>query len=382
MTLYGDQMHQTLGATLVVNGIEIQGFSDAMLEHSRITLPALPVGEYDMHVKNNLGVVLPMGRFVVRDPPTYPDGEFAIPGRIESLEYDMERDVFYAVAWDLGATFEAFRLRFDGTQWHRDTIAVAAPQAISLNDDATKLLVTTDNCGVQEVDPDTLQVLHTASKDGCFSEYFGMAVGLANGRMLIGDTNQWPTVYDYPGFSTSTIQFPQVHTPNYTLSRSRERLIWAESPTISSPRQLYFYDLPTNSFSQVMPHDPQTYFLAWNLAISGDGHRMMHRQDVYEDGQYLGSIQGLTSSLLSPALTTAGERAVVLDPDSDTLALFDLGDGPDFPKIGDIATFPDDVGGGIRVALLPDASVAFAFTTTFSSGGNISGFKLYVRNLP
>ena len=131
-----------------------------------------------------------------------------------------------------------------------------------------------------------------------------------------------------------------------------------------------------------MPHDPQTYFLAWNLAISGDGHRMMHRQDVYEDGQYLGSIQGLTSSLLSPALTTAGERAVVLDPDSDTLALFDLGDGPDFPKIGDIATFPDDVGGGIRVALLPDASVAFAFTTTFSSGGNISGFKLYVRNLP
>jgi hypothetical protein len=381
--MYGEQMHQTLGATLVINGIEVSGFTDVMLEHSRITLPALPAGEYDMHVKNKLGLVLPMGRVVVRDPPTYADGEVAMPGRIEALDYDMERDAFYAVSPQAspGASFEAWRLRFAGGQWHREVIPVAEPQGLSLNVDGTKLFVTSVSCTVNEVDPDTLQVLHTAARPGCFVDYFGMVVGLSNGRTVVADTNQWPTVYDYPSFSTSTIQFPLlVHSPTYALSRNRERLLWAGQPTISPPRTLHAYDVATDSFTQVAVHDPGTYFIAHLLALSGDGHRFMHSQDVYEDAQYIGSVQTSASSLVNPALTTSGHRAVVLNPDTDVLELFDLGNGPSFPKLGDVATLPDDVGAG-RILLLPDDRVAFAFTTTLGPGG-VSGYKLYVRNLP
>jgi hypothetical protein len=324
-----------------------------------------------------------MGRFVVRDAPTYADGEVALPARIEALEYDAERDAFYAVSSEAspGSGFEAWRLRFAGGQWHRDAIAVAEPQGLSLHVDGTKLFVTSANCTVHEVDPDTLQVLHTAAKSGCFDEYFGMVVGLANGRTVVADTNQWPTVYDYPSFSTSTIQFPLlVHSPTYALSRNRERLLWAGQPTISPPQPLHFYDAATNSFTQVAVHDPATYFVAPLLALSGDGHRFMHRQDVYQDAQYIGSLQGSPDALVNPALTTAGERALILNPDTDVLELFDLGSGPSFPKLGDVATLPDDVGAG-RVLLLPDDRVAFAFTTTLGPSG-VSGYKLYVRNLP
>jgi len=380
--LYGEEMHQTLGTTLVINGIEVSGFTDAMLEHSRITLPALPVGEYDMHVKNNLGVVIPMGRFVVRNAPTYPDGEFAIHGRVEALDYDMERDVFYVVSWDLnsGQDLQAYRLRFDGAQWHRDAIAVTEPRAVSLNVDGTKLFVTSSHCGVHEVDPDTLQVVHSTSRTDCFNDYFGMVVGLANGRTVIADTNQWPTVYDYPPLAPSTLQFPlDVHSPTYTLSRNRGCLLWAGQPTISSPRPLHSYNVETNTFSQIAVHDPETYFLAPLLALSGDGHRFMHREDVYENGQYIGTVQGSGNPLATPTLTTVGDRAVVLNPDTGELELFDLSNGPNFPKLDDVATLPD---AGIgRLTLLPDDSVVFAFMVKADLSSHFT-FKLYVRNLP
>jgi hypothetical protein len=373
-------LHQTLGATLVINGIEVQGFTEAMLGHSRITLPALPVGEYDMHIKNKLGLVQPMGRFVVRAAPTYPDGEVALPGRIEAIEYDMERDAFYAVSTALPtATTEAWRLHFDGTQWHRDTIAAPATQSIALNADGTKLIVTSANCIVREVDPDTLQVLAMTARPGCFGEYYGFAAGLADGRVLIGDTDQWPEIYDYPSLDLSTIQLPFLYSPHYVLNATHERLLWAETPGISPPRELFYYDLRTNAATQVIAVDPQTWFLSWNLAISGDGERVMHRQDVYQGGQYIGSIHGLTDTMITPALTKAGDRAVVLDPQSDVLALFDLSAGPNFPKIGDLATLDDTVGQS-RIVLLPDDSVAFAFTVI--STGVATDFKLYVRNLP
>lgn len=99
-------------------------------------------------------------------------------------------------------------------------------------------------------------------------------------------------------------------------------LLWAETPGICAPRELYQYDLRNNSFSQIIIVDFQTWLLSWNLAISGDGRRVMHRQDVYEDGEYIGSISGLTDTLISPALTTAGDRALVLDPLTDVVALF------------------------------------------------------------
>jgi hypothetical protein len=384
VTFYGNRLDQTLGATLVINGIEVHGFAESMANRARITLPVLPVGEYTMHIKNNLGVVIPMSRFVVRQPPSYPDADVATPGRIESLEYDAERDAFYGVSYsELTGVFSAWRMRFDGAQWHTDTIDGApGAESVAMNVDGTKLFVAGPNCIVREVNPATLQITQTAQRSSCFSEFWGLSLGLADGRILVGNNSQWPTVYEYPSFVDTTTPFPFISTPHYKLNRNRDRLLWAETPTISAPRHLFFYDLPTDTFSPIIVQDPDTYMFSWNIAISDDGHRMMHRRDVYEDGQYVGSVSAsLTNAFISPALTHDGEHAVIFDPDTHVLALYDLGTGPNFPKIGDIDTLPDSTRAQTRIALLPDDSVAFTFTTLLGQNG-VTGYSLYVRNLP
>jgi hypothetical protein len=127
-------------------------------------------------------------------------------------------------------------------------------------------------------------------------------------------------------------------------------------------------------------HDSDAHFLPGLLAISGDGARIMHRRDVYQEGQYIGSLQAVSHPYLAPALTRAGGRAVVLQPDTDTLSLYDLTHGPNFAKITDVSVL-GDVGYANRIALLPNDRVAFLFTSLTSIGGNTT-FRLYVRNLP
>jgi hypothetical protein len=90
-------------------------------------------------------------------------------------------------------------------------------------------------------------------------------------------------------------------------------------------------------------------------------------------------VQGSGNPLATPTLTTVGDRAVVLNPDTGELELFDLSNGPNFPKLDDVATLPD---AGIgRLTLLPDDSVVFAFMVKADLSSHFT-FKLYVRNLP
>jgi hypothetical protein len=380
VTLYGDFLHLTYQGTLIINGTEVQGFSNEFVNQTQITLPPLPAGEYSVRIKNNLGIVQPMSRVVVRPAPTYPDVDAAIDGRVESFEYDAERDVFYVVSWDLdyAHTNQIHRLRFDGSTWQKDTIAAVAPQAVSLDVDGNKLLVTAANCTVLEFDPDTLALLLSTTKPSCSSEVFGLVHGVADARVLVGDTNQWPTVWTYPSYTQCTL--PSAHSPVHLLNYDRNRMLWAEAPTISAPNELYLYNAIAGTSQEISVHDSDAHFLPGLLAISGDGARIMHRRDVYQEGQYIGSLQAASHPYLAPALTRAGSRAVVLQPDTDTLSLYDLTHGPNFAKITDVSVL-GDVGYANRIALLPNDRVAFLFTSLTSIGGNTT-FRLYVRNLP
>jgi hypothetical protein len=383
VTLYGSALQHTVGGTLLVDGAEVQGFSDSIENRARITLPALTVGEHELRVRNNLGIERSSARFVVRPAPTYPDGEVDILGRIESLEYDAERDAFYVVSWNLNYSqdFDAYRLRYDGTQWQRDAIPVTDPMAVSLNVDGTRLYVTKADCGVVELDPATFAVLQTRTAPYCSYEFYGMVHGLADGRIFVGDTNQWPTVYNYPAFTVASYQFGDLYSPIDLLNGTRERLLWAESPSISGPHELYIYDVATSSFQEVAIHDPETYFLSWYLGISGNGQRVMHGADVYDGGQYIGTLQDMLPLRPNPALTWDGSRAVVFNTNTNTLSVFDLTSGPNFPLVTNVMTPPDTIGTANVLRLLPNDSVAFLFSIRYVSQDNYV-FKAYVRNLP
>lgn len=378
VTLYGKELHQTYQGTLIINDTEVTSFTDTYIDQARITLPALPAGEYSVKVKNNLGIVQPMGRVVVRPAPTYTDTEIAIDGRVESFEYDAERDAFYVVSWDLdyGHSFQVHRLRHNGGVWQKDPIAATSPQAVSLSSDGSRLLITTANCGIMEFDPDSLTLLQTNTKPSCHYEILGLVHGLADGDIIVGNTNQWPTTWTYPSFDIVTL--PDISDPIHVLNYERNRMVWAESPTILRPHALYLYDTIGGVSREIAVHDPDTYFLFGLIAISGDGMRLMHKGDVYHDGAYIGSVSP-AHPYMAPALTRRGDRAVVLNPDNDTLSLYDLNGGPSFAKIADI-TLPGDIGYANRLALSPNDRVVFAFAVTSASG--INAYRLYVRNLP
>jgi hypothetical protein len=382
VTLYGDALQHTVGGTLLVDGVEVQGFTDSFATHARITLPDLPVGEHELRVRNNLGIERGAARFVVREQPTYSDTEFDFPGRVESFEYDTERDVFYIVSWDLdyGHAYDAYRLRYDGSQWQRDAIPVTTPLAVSLNVDGTRLYVTSQDCSVTELDPETFAVLQTNTKPSCYYERFEMVRGLADGRMLVADTGGFPTVYNYPAFTVVSPTFPSLDSAIHVLNHTRERMLWAESPTITGPREVYIYDVPTRSMQEVAVHDPNTYFLPGFLSISGDGQRFMHGADVYDAGQYIGSLQHAGTDYFHPALTYDGTRAVAFDRNTHRLSVFDLTDGPNFPAVTELLTInPINVGSTLK--LLPNDRVALFFTVHYNSP-QPNVFRAYIRNLP
>jgi hypothetical protein len=46
VTLFGSALQQTAGGTLLIDSVEVQGFTDSSQARARISLPSLPVGEY------------------------------------------------------------------------------------------------------------------------------------------------------------------------------------------------------------------------------------------------------------------------------------------------------------------------------------------------
>jgi hypothetical protein len=389
--LLGDQLHLAAGR-LYVNNVQVTGLARESSSKARAELPALTAGEYTVTATNALGIERQSARLIVRDPPAHPDGEVTLPGRAYSLEYDPERDVFYGVFYTDGGTYVArrFHRQADAT-WQFDVISVPNPRALTLTLGGERLLVTSNNCTVYELDPVTLQTLTSAAKSYCYYEDMGLIAAMTDGQVLVANTNQWSSVWLYPGFNQQYQLLPSIHSPIGVVSHDRSRMLWAEGPSISGPRELYVLDMlggaasSAPSWSGVGINDSSTYFLRSNLAISGDGLRFMHREDVYNEFYtYVGSLQGISGPGLTPALSRRGTRAAVYNDLTDELSLFDVSTGTSFPALNLIGTFGEEVT-PLQLGYYPDDAAVFLLgmvRTGFSGGTNTYDYRLFVRQVP
>jgi hypothetical protein len=167
-------------------------------------------------------------------------------------------------------------------------------------------------------------------------------------------------------------------------SHDRSRMLWAELPTISPPNELYVFDAlggpsdATPTATLVPLHDWETHFNRTNLAISGDGSRLMHRQDVYNNSyQYVGSVAPRNIWFL-PALSWRGTRAAIYNNDTDELTLYDVSTDNNFSSLGVIDTFSAD-SVALQLMYHPTDAALFVWGGSTAPGAN---YRLFVRELP
>lgn len=366
ITLRGTGLLQAAGSSIMIGTTEIPTFTIVDDAEIQIDVPGMAIGEYTFKIADTLGLAADSGRLVVRAAPVYQDVVVSINGRPESIEFDPERDAFYGVFWNLdyASGKVAQRIRFDGSQWAVDDLAVSSPLAVGLTGDGTELLVTTSSCDVVHLDPVTLAVNSTTAYTGtCMSDIFGMINGFDDGQILVADTNQWPTVWEFPSYTAFSA--PSIHNPISIRSRNRNAMLWAESPTISAPRDIYMYSSKTDTFTAFSVQDTGTYFSPYNLAINADGSRMIHKFDVYGGNQaYIGSLDGLTyNSLDRVGISPDGLRALRFSFDTKNLSVFDLssGTGPFAQSGSDIVLPAGTFDAAYNVEMSYDGSTGFVF---------------------
>jgi hypothetical protein len=386
VTLKGSGLMQAAGLSMEIGSTTTSSFSIVDDNEISIEIPALPAGEYSFRLLDTLGIASTSGRLLVKTAPTYQETVIPIHGRPESIEYDPERDAFFAVLWNLdyGSDYVAQRIRFDGVKWTVVDLSVQKPLAVGLTVDGSELLVTTANCEVVHVNPDTLAITSTNRyPDSCRYERFGMVNSFDDGQILIADTEQWSSAWEYPSFENFSA--PIIHTPISIRTRNRNAMLWAESPTTTGPRSIYYYSSKTDSFTQFAVQDSETYFLAYNLAISDDGKRVIHKADVYDENQnYIGSLDGVTYNGLDRiGVSPDGSHAVRFSYATKNLSIFDLSNnaGP-FPQLGSDLTLPSGTfDSAFNVEFSHDGSAAFVFgLKTITSYTN--EYKISVTPLP
>lgn len=390
VNLVGDRL-QLANGRVVVDGQQVQGLTRASISKARAELPALAPGEYTVRVTNALGIERPGARLLVRDPPAHPDSEVTFPGRPYSIEYDPERDVFYGV---FGEDFNFFARRFyrlpNGT-WQFDEIAVSNPQALTIALGGERLLVTSGDCGVYEVDAVTLQTVASVLQPGCFPTTFDLIAALADGNVIFGRTSGAADLRTYPGLEFYRL-LPNV-APAAMLSHDRSRMLWG-GPNVPNTVQpnLWVFDVlggPSSSTpsTRLVTSNDGTVRSIYSFAISGDGSRFMNYDDVYDNNyQYAGSLQGLGNANIASAMSRRGTRAVVYNNDTDELTLFDVSTstGNSFPSLGLIDSFPAEVDAW-PVSYFPDDRAVFmraSVQTGFTPGNPTYEYRLIVREVP
>lgn len=385
VNLLGAQLDIANGR-VVVNGNQVLGLSRASTSKARAQLPSLTPGEYTVSVTNSLGIGRPAARLVVRDPPAHPNSEVTLPGRPYSIEYDSERDVFYGVFGTDNGEYLARRFhRLANGTWQFDPITVPNPRALTIALGGQRLLVTSTDCGVYEVDPATLQTVAAQLMPGCSFSDFGLIAAFANGDVILGDASTQASPRTYPGFETYGL-LPNV-IAQALVSHDRSRMLWAQS----NDPNLWMFDVlggaldATPTATLIEAHDATAGFSRFNLGISGDGSHFMHRGDLYDSSnQYVGSLQGIVTANVAPGLSRRGTRAVVYNNDTDELTSFDVSTGNGFPSLGLIDTFAEEVGVE-SVVFFPDDTAVFmpgTFRTGSAPGSVTFESRLIVRGVP
>jgi hypothetical protein len=190
--VYGESLDNIEDESVFVGDTEVTGLVATSEAEATLDLPPLPAGTYPVSIGKTAAASPEVARIVVRDEPLHDTASLPLPGVVQSLDYDAERDAFYAVYVTPEGARVAQRLRPDGAgAWVSDTLPVNAPLAAAMATDGAQLIVSSAGCVAHHLDPQTLAVLLSAPRADCnpVAEGFGAFAVLADGRVLaVGET--------------------------------------------------------------------------------------------------------------------------------------------------------------------------------------------------
>lgn len=385
VTLRGEGLMELAGR-LSVGGSPASGLSVLDDGEATLAVPALSAGEYSLSLDNALAIPRSLGRLVVKAAGSFPTGAVPLPGRVLSLAFDAERDAIYGVFMTdyYGPRF-ARRLRVEGGVWQVEVIDAPNPTAVAVTRDGGELLVMSGDCQMHHVDPDTLALIDSSDPlyDGCSDLGYEMIFPLDDGEILLG--HEGGSLSRYPGFEP--VAGPYLHSAVGVLSGYGNRLIWANTPTVTPPNDIYYFDSKTDAFLPFMVQGSDTYFTASTLAISGDGGRVLYRNQVFNQSlDYLGALTVGSSSLPAPAITADGARGLLYDDTVDAVKVYDLTPvvAP-FPQLGADLAIPEGTFTGVdRMLVSADGGAVFLFGLHYEGGSypEDASFGMYVLQLP
>ena len=390
VTVRGRNLTGATNGVLRIGAVDVDSFTVKSDIEMQVQLPALANGEYQFILTNSTGDSLMGGRVVVIDKPVYADSIIPLTYAPTTMEYDPERQAIYIVFRDpADGKTRAQQLQLQNGSWVVAELNIDSPRSLTLTAHGEELLIATDSCAVIHVNPVTLETYQPyPAKANCSNAIFGLFRAFDDGQIMVADTNQWPTVMEYPGFTG--ISYPSIHTPISIISRNRNRMIYAESPTISGAfrRHIYYYDSNKDAFTQFDTVDPEAYYTVQLFAINADGSRFLHRQDVYDETmQYMGSLDlpaEITYTGNAPGVSPDGTTAYFFDNATETIGRYDLtGPTPPFPKIGDDIVLPENSASFIyRMLVSDDGKTAFIITGHRSTPlSAVDEYYFIVKNL-
>ncbi|MUK36919.1 hypothetical protein GNP82_05020 [Aliivibrio fischeri] len=236
--------------------------------------------EINFVIENSLDYLRGEARVVVRHAPVFPVVSINLPENPASkVIYDSERERFYFRSYS-NWTNLLYEISHDNEQWIVEQIVGESPKGLAIIDNGTQLLTSSVSCSMTKIDLDTKVTVDAPSVTHCGYMDFGFIGQYYTGETVVIDTNQWPSIYNYPNWELATVNYPNVYSPNAILSKNGTHLIWTDSTGISSPRNAYVYDVRNNKFNELNTNSSYAFYLD-SFSISATGERVSFQNRIY-----------------------------------------------------------------------------------------------------
>lgn len=349
----------------------------------QVELPGLTAGEHVLYVDNALDIQRASGRLLVKTKPVYTDTEVSVPGRVESMAYDEEREAFFGVFLDLNTMIHnAARIQYQTDHWQIDSIDIGEPAAIALTADGKTLLVTDNNCTVHEVNPDTLQITKSTQITDCYLyDILGLITQFNTGEILVGNI-VGGSVWRYPSQEVTSIGLTADAVVE--VSRMRNKMVVAQMPSYDGYRPLYMVDSKTETQTEVDVFGDD-YFLRDYVGLSADGSRLLLSKDVYDQHHaYIGSLDIADPYFYSTTRPTPdGDYALAFVNSAETIRLFDIsGTSGPFPEVGSSFAMPASLMTSMTdMHFTLPGDIVFMFGYTGSGYSDNHEHRMVIRNL-
>ncbi|MBK9518057.1 MAG: IPT/TIG domain-containing protein [Anaeromyxobacter sp.] len=266
------------GATLAVafGGQQVEGrvVSDTVV---RATAPAQAApGPVQVKAVNGLGMSRGGASLAVLPAPGYTTLHQALPATFYRMAQDPARRAVLLTGY---ATDLVYRLAFEGGAWAVTSRAVPNATNVVVSQDGARLLVTSGYTSTSdaffELDPISLATLSQSTLDDFYGQH-DLLCGLADGRTLLVDSDQWAESFWYP----SLAQGPSlsIHGARALVTRDRSRVVLA-STTSAAGAYLTLDVGEATPRSHTLPIWP---FSGAGWSISGDGARLLVQGSLFD----------------------------------------------------------------------------------------------------